>query len=290
MKVLVTGGTGMVGSQVVIELVKRGASVSVLTRDPAKAQNLPEGVAAVQGDLAEPVSVRRIFEGFEGVFLLNPVAKTEAYEGLMGVAGMRLAGVKRVVYLSVHDLEGASYLPHFGSKVGVEHAVRTSGIPYTILRPNNFYQNDYWFKDALLQFGVYPQPLGNTGLSRVDVRDIAEAAAIAFTASGHEGQIYDLVGPGVVTGESTARIWGDALGRTIAYGGDDLDAWEQQFLQYMPDWMVFDFRLMYDHFQRNGLTATPEALERLEKLLGHAPRPFDAFAKETAAAWQASTS
>ncbi|MBA3886674.1 MAG: NmrA family NAD(P)-binding protein [Acidobacteria bacterium] len=289
MKILVTGGTGTVGSQVVNELVKRGASVSVLTRDPKKTE-LPDGVAAVQGDLAEPASVRRVFKGFEGVFLLNPVAKTEAYEGLMGVAGMRLAGVKRVVYMSVHDLEGASYLPHFGSKVGVEHAVRTSGIPYTIVRPNNFYQNDYWFKDALQQFGVYPQPLGNTGLSRVDVRDIAEAAAIAFTASGHDGQVYDLVGPDVVTGEDTARIWGEALGRTIAYGGNDLDVWEQQFLQYMPDWMVFDFRLMYDHFQRNGLKATPEALERLEKLLGHAPRPFDAFAKETAAAWQASTS
>ena len=34
--------------------------------------------------------------------------------------------------------------PHFGSKVGVEAALRRSGIPFTILRPNNFYQNDYW--------------------------------------------------------------------------------------------------------------------------------------------------
>jgi uncharacterized protein YbjT (DUF2867 family) len=255
MKVLVTGGTGTVGSQVVNDLVARGATVSVLTRDPAKA-TLPAGVAGVKGDLAEPASVREVFNGFEGVFLLNPVSKTEAYEGLMGVAGMRLAGVKRVVYLSVHDVEGASYLPHFGSKVGVEHAVRTSGMAWTILRPNNFYQNDYWFKDALQQFGVYPQPIGPTGISRVDVRDIGEAAAIAFTSAGHEGQTYDLVGPRAVTGEETARIWAEALGRPITYGGDDLDAWEQQFLQYMPDWMVFDFRLMYAHFQKNGLKAT----------------------------------
>jgi uncharacterized protein YbjT (DUF2867 family) len=286
MKVLVTGGTGTTGSQVVDELVKRGIGVSVLTRDPTKAKNLPSGVEVVQGDMAEPASVRRVFNGFDGVFLVNTVTKTEAHEGLMAVAGMRLAGVKRVVYLSVHEVERASYLPHFGAKVGVEHAVRTSGIAWTILRPNNFYQNDYLFKDALLQYGVYPQPIGPTGLSRVDVRDIAEAAAVAFTSSGHDGQIYDVVGPKVVTGEETARVWGDALGKPIAYGGEDMDAWEQQFLHYMPDWLVFDFRLMYEHFQRHGLMATPEALARMESLLGHAPRPFEAFARETAASWK----
>jgi len=283
MKVLVTGGTGTTGSQVVQELVKRGVEVGVLTRDASKP--MPAGVTAVQGDLAEPATVRRVFDGYEGVFLLNPVAKTESYEGLMAVSGMRLAGVRRVVYLSVHEVEGASYLPHFGSKVGVEHAVRTSGIAWTILRPNNFFQNDYWYKDVLLQYGVYPQPLGPAGISRVDVRDIAEAAAIAFTAPGHEGQIYDLVGPRPVTGEETARIWGEALGKPIAYAGDDMDAWQQQSLQFLPDWMVFDFRLMYEHFQKNGLKGTPEAVARLEKMLGHAPRGFEAFAAETAAAW-----
>ena len=108
--------------------------------------------------------------------------------------------------------------------------------PATILRPNNFYQNDYWFKDVLLQHGVYPQPIGDVGLHRVDVRDIAEAAAVALTTSGHEGQTYDLVGPEAHTGESTAQAWARALGRPIVYGGNDLEAWEKQSLQYMPDW------------------------------------------------------
>jgi uncharacterized protein YbjT (DUF2867 family) len=198
---------------------------------------------------------------------------------------MRNAGVGRVVYLSVQDADKAAWLPHFGSKVGVEAALKKAGIPWTILRPNNFYQNDYWFKDALLQYGVYPQPLGSAGLSRVDVRDIAEAAAIALTETGHDGQSYDLVGPEAVTGESTASTWSRALGRPIAYAGDDLDAWEKQQLQYLPDWMVFDFREMYDYFQRHGLKATPQALERQAGLLGHAPRSFEAFAMETATMW-----
>jgi uncharacterized protein YbjT (DUF2867 family) len=199
---------------------------------------------------------------------------------------MRNAKVRRVVYLSVHNVDKAAWLPHFGGKLGVEAGLQASGIPFTILRPNNFFQNDYWFKDVLLQYGVYPQPLGSTGVSRVDVRDIAEAAAIGLTSSDQEGETYDLVGPEAVTGPSTAKSWSDALGKPIAYAGDDLDAWEKQQLQYLPPWMVYDFRYMYEHFQKDGLIATAEAIVRQTKLLGHAPRGFDAFAKETAAAWR----
>ena len=285
MSILVTGGTGTVGSAVVKELVGKGADVKVLTRHPEKLAP-QKGVSAVQGNLLEPATVRRAFDGADRVFLVNAVSQTEASEALMAITGMRLAKVKHIVYLSVHHAEKAAWLPHFGSKLGVEEALKVSGIPFTILRPNNFYQNDYWFKDVMLQYGVYPQPLGSAGVSRVDVRDIAEAAAIALTSGGHEGQSYDLVGPEAVTGESTAKSWSAALGKPIAYAGDDLDAWEKVQLQYLPDWMVFDFRYMYEYFQINGLLASSEAIARQTKLLGHAPRAFDAFAKETAAQWK----
>lgn len=286
MHVLVTGGTGTVGSQVVRELLARNVEVSVLTRDASKGATLPPGVRAVVGDLGEAETVRRIFEDVDAVFLVTVVSPTEAHEGLMAVTGMRLAGTKRVVYLSVQDADTAAWLPHFGAKVGVEGALKVSGIPYTILRPNNFHQNDYWFKDALVQYGVYPQPLGSLGASRVDVRDIAEAAAIAFTEPGHEGQTYDLVGPDLHTGETTAQVWSRVLGKEIRYGGDDLEAWEKQFLQYMPEFMVFDFRQMYDFFQKQGFRGTPDTIAHQTKLLGHAPRSFEAFAEETAAAWK----
>lgn len=286
MRILVTGGTGLVGSHVVRELAGGRHDIQLLTRDLSKARDLPEGVTAVAGDLREPATVRRVFQGVGGVFLLNPVGPTEAHEALMAVSAMREAGVKRVVYLSVHHVESAPWLPHFGSKVGAEFAVRHSGLAWTVLRPNNFYQNDYWVKEALLHHGVYPQPLGSKGVSRVDVRDIAEAAAIALTTSGHDGQTYDLVGPDVMTGESVADAWSRALGKPVAYGGDDLDAWEAQSLRFMPDWMVYDFRLMYAHFQSEGLIASKEAIARHTKLLGHPPRAFDAFAKETASAWK----
>lgn len=284
MRVLVTGGTGTVGSQVVQQLLARGAEVQVLTRDPAKA-TLPEGATAVQGNLLDIATLRRVFTDVDGVFLLNAVSTTESQEALLAITAMRGTGVKHLVYMSVHAVDGAPWLPHFGSKVGIEAAVRASGIPYTILRPDNFFQNDYWYKDVLLQYGIYPQPFGEVGTSRVDVRDIGEAAAIALTQPGHVGQTYDLVGPEVMTGPSTAAAWSEALGRPITYGGNDLDAWEQQAVAMLPDWMAFDFRHMYAHFQAKGLRAAPDAVARLTTLLGHPPRSFRAFAEESAATW-----
>ena len=283
MKVLVLGGSGTVGSQVARELLARGADVSVLTRDPKKP--LPPGVKAVAGDLLDPATVRSAFAGMDGVFLLNAVSATECHEGLMAVNGARLGAVKKIVYLSVHDVDKAPHLPHFGSKIPVEAAIRASGIPFTILRPNNFFQNDVWSKDALLGSGVYPQPIGSVGLSRVDVRDIAEAAAIALTSGENDGRTINLVGPEIHTGTSTAEIWGNVLGRRITYAGDDLDAWEKQSLAYLPAFLVFDFRLMYAFFQERGLKATADDVEGVTALLGHAPRRFDDFAAETARAW-----
>jgi uncharacterized protein YbjT (DUF2867 family) len=285
MKILVVGGTGMVGSEVVRQLRSRGEQLFVLTRSPEHASKLPPGVTGVVGDLNDPTKLGA-FAGMEAVFLLNPVSTTESFEGLLGVNGARDAGAKRIVYLSVHHLDRAPHLPHFGGKIGIEAAVMKSGMQYTILRPNNFYQNDIWYKEALLNYGVYPQPIGSAGLSRVDVRDIAEVAVLALTTNAHDKKIYNLVGPELVTGESTAAEWSRALGKPIKYAGDDLEAWEAQNRAYLPASMLYDFKHMYAFFQKNGLKATPADLAQLTAVLGHAPRGFAEYATEMAAAWK----
>ncbi|MDQ4122125.1 MAG: NmrA family NAD(P)-binding protein [Acidobacteriota bacterium] len=285
MKVLVLGGTGTVGSEVVRELLDRKLEVKVLTRSAEKAAKLPAGAQGIIGDLLKPETIRRIFTGVDSLFLLNGNTITESQEGFSAISGAKAAGVKRLVYLSAMGPENAPHVPHLGSKIGIEFAVKKSGIPYTILRPNNFFQNDYWFRDPLLEHGVYPQPYGDVGMSRVDVRDVGEAAAIALTSSKGEGETYNLVGADVLTGEKTAEIWSKALDKKIVYAGNDLEEWERQTLNYLPPWLVFDFKLMYEFFQKEGVRANEEDLERQNKLLGHEPRKFEDFARETADAW-----
>ncbi len=132
---------------------------------------------------------------------------------------------------------------------------------------------------------MYPQPIGGVGLSRVDTRDIGDAAVRALTEGSHAGRTYALAGPDVLTGEDCAARFSAALGRRIAYAGDDLSAWARAMKPYLPAWAIFDYALMYDMFQRKGLKATPAQLEETRTIVGHAPRSFDAFVRETAAAW-----
>ena len=286
MNILVVGGTGMVGSHVVNELLKRDVSLTVLTRKSQTEASLPDGAAHLQGDLLDPKTVRTMCQGMDALFLLNAVSPTETHEGLMAVNGARMGAMQKIVYVSVHNVDKVPHLPHFGSKLPIETAIKASGIPYTILRPNNFFQNDYWSKDALLKHGLYPQPIGDTGLSRVDVRDIAEAAAITLTNEKYKRETFNLVGPDILTGQHTAQIWGEALNKKITYAGNNLEQWEKQSLQFMADWMVFDFKMMFDFFQKEGLKATKEDLRRLTALLGHPPRSMERFASETAEQWQ----
>lgn len=286
MTTLVLGGTGTVGSAVVQELLKRGELVQVATRSEEKIKTLPEKVQGVVGDLIDPSTYGKMFSGVERLFLLNAVSFSETQEGLAALNEAKKAGVQRIVYLSIHNVETGPYIPHFANKLLVEKALKESRIPYTILRPNNFFQNDYWFKDALLQYSVYPQPIGDIGISRVDIRDIAEAAAIALTENGHEGKTYALVGPMPINGHAAAELWSTNLGKKINYAGNDLDAWEKEALKMLPAWMVYDFRLMYALFQEKGLEATEKELKEVERLLGHPPRSFASFVAETAENWR----
>jgi uncharacterized protein YbjT (DUF2867 family) len=285
MNYLVLGGTGTVGRDVVTGLLQENETVRVLTRSQENAKDLPTGATAVIGDLDDPSTYDQTFEGTDRLFLLNAVSPTELQQGLAAVNEARRVGVEHVVYLSVHDVEKAPHAPHFAAKIAVERALKESGLTYTILRPNNFYQNDYWFETPIRTHGLYPQPIGTVGLSRVDTRDVARAAVNALTQAGHENQTYALVGPDVLTGPDCAQIYADLLDRDVTYVGDDLDAWAEQMQSMLPGWMIYDFRLMYATFQEQGLEATRAQLEETRTLLETEPRPFRAFAEEIVAQW-----
>lgn len=287
MSTLIIGGTWTVGSAVVRELLERGEKdLRVLTRSAGKQGDLPEGVEGVAADLTDPVSLEGAFEGTERMFLLNAVAMTELHEGLSALEEAKKAGVGKIVYLSVHHVDRGAHIPHFAAKIGIERAIRESGVPFVFIRPNNFFQNDFWLKEVILGHGVYPQPIGDHGISRVDVRDVALASANALTDDRFDGRAVPLVGPRVLTGRDCAEAWSAALGREISYGGHDLVAWEKQNREYMPAWLVYDFRIMYEMFLDGGFAGTDEDLRATREILGREPRDFEAFTKEIAPTWQ----
>jgi uncharacterized protein YbjT (DUF2867 family) len=286
MKTLVIGGTGMVGSAVTASLLKQGVIVRVMSHSSDKLKKLPAGVEGFSADLDDPDTLPAAFDGIDSVFLLNAVGLNETDEGLLAVSAAKAAKVKKIVYVSVFMPEGSERIPHFRSKLPVEKAVKESGIAYTILRPNNFFQNDLGLKSAIMQYSVYPQPIGGKGVNQVDVRDIADCAINALMQSGHEGQTYEVHGPDTLTGEGIAGIYTKHLGREVRYSGNDLDAWGEKVKNMMPEFMVPEMRIMYEFFQANGMIATKGELEKTQKLLGHKPRTFDDFVKEITVEWK----
>ena len=65
------------------------------------------------GDLSKVETVKRVFKGVDGVFLINTVSPTEVYEGLLSVCALREENVKRLVYVSVHHADAAAVAAAF---------------------------------------------------------------------------------------------------------------------------------------------------------------------------------
>ncbi|TAX29007.1 SDR family oxidoreductase [Rhizobium leguminosarum] len=287
MTILVTGATGNVGRQVVEHLVKRGADVRALVRDPSKAE-FPAGVSVVQGDFLDVDSLRNAMSGVSTLFLLNAVVPDEFTQALIALNVARSAGIERIVYLSVIHADVYVNVPHFAGKFGVERMIEEMGFKATILRPAYFIQNDLTVKDVITGYGAYPMPIGPKGLAMIDVRDIAEIAALELLRREQAAEPLalnriNLVGPQTLTGTDIAAIWSDVLARPIHYGGDNTEGFEQNLKQFMPAWMAYDMRLMGERFLTDGMLPEAGDVERLTKLLGRPLRSYSAFAAESVA-------
>jgi uncharacterized protein YbjT (DUF2867 family) len=278
MTILVTGATGNVGSNVVDQLVKRGADVRALVRDPSKASFAP-GVEIVQGDLLDVDSLRTAMSGVSTLFLLNGVVADEYTQALIALNVAREAGIERIVYLSVIHSDLYVNVPHFAGKFGVERMIEHMGLNATILRPAYFMDNEITIKDVVTGYGIYPMPIGDKGLAMVDARDVGEVAAIELlrreqSATPLPLNRINLVGPDTLTGADAAAIWSEVLGRTIAFPGNDTAGFEQNLRAFMPSWMAFDMRLMAERFLTDGMLPDAGDVDRLTALLGRPLRSY----------------
>src|SRR6202795_1090893 len=170
MKILVTGGTGPVGAEGGKELQKRKADVRLLVRKSDAPT--PAGVEFAIGDLLDPVSVAKAMDGVDKLYLLNAVLPDELTQGLIAYDLAKKLKLRHVVYHSVFRVEHFKDVPHFASKLAIESALREFDVPFTIIRPNYFIQNDATLEDPLLKTGIYPAPLGNEGFSEANTQAI----------------------------------------------------------------------------------------------------------------------
>jgi uncharacterized protein YbjT (DUF2867 family) len=288
MSILVTGATGTIGSLVVQGLASAGAEVSAFVRTSGK-QSFPAGVKEVVGDLTDVPSMRAALSSVRTLFLLNAVTPDEVTQALVALSLAREAGVERIVYLSVIHADKFTDVPHFTGKHTVERMIESLDIPATILRPAYFMQNDRMVQQVIQGYGVYPMPIGSSGVAMIDARDIADIAVAELLRRDRAPAplprvMLELVGPERLTGESVAKLWSAALGRDVTYGGDDVAAFEAQMASSGPSWLAYDMRLMMAGIQKFGMHGADDAVDRLQAILGRPLRKYTDFVKEAVAA------
>ena len=214
--IVVTGGTGRVGRQVVAQLRERDLPVRVVSRTAGLSQAGGEtaGVEAVSADLADPASLEPHLRGADALFLLWPFTSPEVTAALAPqVAKIAARYVARVVYLSAQPA---------GERPGsfwalAERAIEDSGVPWTFLRPTGFASNTLMWADQIRSGDVVRWPFGSAARSLIDERDIAAVAVKALTQDGHAGSRYLLSGPALLTQAEQLAAIGCALGRDLTW-------------------------------------------------------------------------
>src|SRR5437762_8179674 len=214
-RILITGGTGNVGRQVVHQLAATGARFRVMTRNP-DAAGLPPQVEVVRGDLTVPETLDRCLQDIETVFLVwvaPPAAVAGALERIAKQA-------RRIVFLTapLKTLHPFFQQPNPSRDVAerIERLIETSGMEWTFLRAGLFAGNASGFWGRQIRAGdVVRWPYLNVHTAPTDERDLAAVAVRALCEDGHAGAEYVLTGPQSLTQAEQVHTIGRAIGRSL---------------------------------------------------------------------------
>jgi uncharacterized protein YbjT (DUF2867 family) len=263
--ILVIGGTGKTGRKVVEKLKALDYPVRVGSRS-----------ASPPFDWNDQTTWANALEGIEKMYItyqpdLAVPGALDAIEALIKLA--KRSGVKQAVLLSGKGEREAELS---------EQVVIHSGMDYTIVRASWFMQNfsESFFLDPIIA-GHVALPKAEAKVPYVNTDDIADVVVAALTNEKHNGQLYELTGPRVLTFEEVTKEIATAAGREIQFTPISMDAYINILKQAnVPDdyiWLInYLFTEVLDAEGNNVVTGD------IEKVLGRKPKDFSEYAEETA--------
>jgi uncharacterized protein YbjT (DUF2867 family) len=263
--ITVTGATGNVGSRLVTRLRGIGHDVRAVIgpgeTSPWAAEN---GLEVVQASFSDASAIQRAADGADAYFLMSPPSERQVEWQRTQVTAAARAGVRRVVKLSAYDT-GADSAWNMGRwHWDGELALRESGLPHAMLRPQYFQQN-LLQDEAALRAGTMTTyiPASRT-VGAVDAGDIAEVAALLLTTETLTGQIVVPTGPTAISTQQAADAISVALGIRIAVDYVEPERARKEFRSAgRPDWWIADLLSICQQ-------ASPEVNDDVANLTGHA--------------------
>lgn len=279
--VLVVGGTGMLGGQVVSGLLARGKQVRALVRVGSDATRLEAlGATTARGDMMEPESLLRAMDGVEAVITSaagytrhrkgdSAVIDTVGNINLVDAASR--AGIRRFVLTSILTCDQTPDVPHFWHKKLTEDRLEELGVPFVALRPGAFLDQITRFGDPFSEGRITWFGSSSVPLTFVLTADLAGYLAAAVDAAGVEGQRIDIGWDRPVSMQEIADISAQLLGREVQVVLNPINPMAKD-LGAMMDWFQSGRYVADTSRQREvfGLPPTAkDAVARLITSLGH---------------------
>lgn len=204
MSLLIIGGTGTLGRQMVLQALMKGYPVRCMVRNFRKANFLKEwGVELVYGDLTKPETLPPCFKGITAVIDASTSRANEPeslknvdWDGKIAlIEAAKAANIQRFIFFSAQNVEQFENIPLMKLKYGIEKKLEASNVPYTIFRLTGFYQGliEQYAIPILENLPIWVTN-ENTYIAYMDTQDIAKFCIRALQIPQTMNQTFFLSG------------------------------------------------------------------------------------------------
>jgi uncharacterized protein YbjT (DUF2867 family) len=280
-KVLITGATGNVGSEVIESLSKLKHNLELFAgiRDfKEDSKNLAnKNIQFVKFDFTDISTYETALNNCDILFLLRPPQISDIEKYFKPIIDTCVEkGVKHIVFLSVQGVEKSKIIPHHK----IEKLIVDSKIPYTFLRPAYFMQNfTTTLRNDLVNKKLIYLPAGQAKFTLIDVRDIGTVSASILTnIVAHINKSYELTNHEKLTFAEMAEILSTNLGTEIQFKSPNLFSFFlAKRMENIPTMLILVMIMLHylPRFQQE-----PKISEWVEKITDQAPTTFKQFIRD----------
>ena len=272
MTIAVTAASGQFGRLVLADLLKRGvpaADIRAVVRTPEKVADFAaQGVQVVQGDYTDAAGLTEALTDVDKLLLISSAGPNEERleHHKTAVAAAKAAGVGHVVYTSIPKADTNS-IGFARVHKDTEQAIRESGLPYTFLRNNWYWENVTGSLGAAVEHGAIIGSVGEGRIGYASRADYAEAAAAVLTTEGHEGKVYELTGDAAIGYADLAAEVSRQAGKEVAFANLPQADYQAALGGFgVPDFLA---EMLAEADVRISEGALADTTDTLSTLIGH---------------------
>ncbi|MEC4815759.1 MAG: SDR family oxidoreductase [Scytonema sp. PMC 1069.18] len=275
--ILITGATGTNGYEILKQLSATGAKVRAFVRNPKKALEVEQlGVEVVIGNFNDPDTLNTALKNVEKALLLSSPDQQQVKLQSNFIEAAKQNGLKHIVKFSAlgADVDAPAAILRWHAQT--ENQLEQAGIPFTHLRPNVFMQNMLRVAQTIATQNTFYDRVGDAKFTFVDIRDIAAVAVRVLTEEGHEGKVYTLTGPEVLSFGEIAHKLSIAIEKKVTYVSISPEDYKRRMLKSgRQEWFVDAVNEIYNYYSKGiGMTMTNVVADVARKQ----PIFFDQFA------------